>query len=216
MRIQHALGSDIVMAFDECTPHPATHEQAADSMRLSMRWAQAQPGCARCPGQSRTRCSASCRAGCTPISEPSRPHALTDIGFPGYAIGGLAVGESREDRERVLADTLPHVPAGFAPRYLMGVGKPEDIVAAVRLGIDMFDCVLPTRNARNDYLYTPRGDLRLRNARFRDDLRPVDERLRLLYLSDTTAGPISITCRAAGRFSAHGSTRSTICATTRC
>jgi len=99
--------------------------------------------------------------------------ALIDIGFPGYAVGGLAVGEEKELRDQVLEQTVPHLPSG-APRYLMGVGKPEDIVASVQRGIDMFDCVLPTRNARNDYIYSTHGDLRLRNARFRTDTNPID------------------------------------------
>lgn len=173
MRIQSDLGSDIVMAFDECTVYPATHEQAAKSMELSMRWA--------------LRCRDA-------FTELSNPHALfgivqggvyedlrriscqslMEIGFPGYAIGGLAVGEEKSIRDAVLEHTLPHLPP-TSPRYLMGVGKPEDIVASVQRGIDMFDCVLPTRNARNDYLYTTYGDLRLRNARFRTDVKPIDE-----------------------------------------
>lgn len=172
MRIQSALGSNIVMAFDECTPFPATREQAADSMELSMRWAQRS---------------------LTAFTQLSNPNALfgivqggmyadlrerscemlIDIGFDGYAVGGLAVGEEKSMRDEVLEQTTVHLPAG-APRYLMGVGKPEDIVASVARGIDMFDCVLPTRNARNDYLFTSQGDMRLRNARFRNDTSPVD------------------------------------------
>lgn len=173
MRIQSVLGSDIVMAFDECTPFPATERQANESMQLSMRWA--------------VRCREAFDAAANPnalfgivqggmyaeLREQSAA-ALTDIGFPGYAVGGLAVGEDAEVRNRVLDDTVVHLPAD-APRYLMGVGKPEDIVDAVARGIDMFDCVLPTRNARNDYIYTARGDLRLRNARFRTDLQPLED-----------------------------------------
>lgn len=173
MRIQGDLGSDIVMAFDECTPYPATHSQAAESMELSMRWAK------RCRTAFDEAANPNALFGIVQggMYEDLRKiscEALTEIGFPGYAVGGLAVGEEKSIRDNVLDFTLPHLPAA-APRYLMGVGKPEDIVAAVLRGIDMFDCVLPTRNARNDYIYTTRGDLRLRNARFRTDTRPIDE-----------------------------------------
>jgi len=172
MDIQHKLGSDIVMAFDECTPYPATQQQASDSMRLSMRWAQ------RCMDEHQRLQNPNALFGIVQggmyddLREESCK-ALSDIGFPGYAIGGLAVGEEARVRESVLAATLPHLPTKV-PRYLMGVGKPEDIVAAVQRGIDMFDCVLPTRNARNDHLFTRHGDLRLRNARFREDMAPID------------------------------------------
>lgn len=172
MDIQHKLGSDIVMAFDECTPYPATQTEAADSMRLSMRWAQ------RCMDehtrlQNGNALFGIVQGGMYPELREESCKSLVDIGFPGYAIGGLAVGEEASIRESVLESTLPHVPDD-APRYLMGVGKPEDIVAAVQSGIDMFDCVLPTRNARNDHLFTRHGDLRLRNARFREDISPID------------------------------------------
>lgn len=173
MRIQTDLGSDIVMAFDECTPYPATHEQAAESMELSMRWAL------RCRDSFGELSNPNALFGIVQggMYEDLRKiscDALVDIGFPGYAVGGLAVGEEKSIRDTVLEQTLPHLPAS-APRYLMGVGKPEDIVSSVQRGIDMFDCVLPTRNARNDYIYTTRGDLRLRNARFRTDTQPIDE-----------------------------------------
>ncbi len=172
MDIQHKLGSDIVMAFDECTPYPATHKEAADSMRLSMRWAR------RCMDEHQRLENSNALFGIVQggmyddLREESCK-ALVDIGFPGYAVGGLAVGEEAGLREEVLESTLPHLPDN-APRYLMGVGKPEDIVAAVQCGIDMFDCVLPTRNARNDHLFTRHGDIRLRNARFRNDMGPID------------------------------------------
>jgi len=172
MQIQHKLGSDIVMAFDECTPYPATHNEAADSMRLSMRWAH------RCKDEHRRLGNANALFGIVQggmyddLREESCK-ALTEIEFPGYAVGGLAVGEEAGLRERVIEATIAHLPDN-APRYLMGVGKPEDIVAAVQRGIDMFDCVLPTRNARNDHLFTQYGDLRLRNARFRKDTAPID------------------------------------------
>ena len=172
MRIQTDLGSNIVMAFDECTPYPATHQQAADSMELSMRWAL------RCRDAFESLGNPNALFGIVQggMYEDLRKvscEALVDIGFPGYAVGGLAVGEEKSLRDTVLEQTLPHLPTA-APRYLMGVGKPEDIVSAVERGIDMFDCVLPTRNARNDYIYTTRGDIRLRNARFRTDTNPID------------------------------------------
>ncbi len=173
MQIQHALGSDIVMAFDECTPFPATREQAEKSMELSMRWA------VRCLDEHRKLENPNALFGIvqgsmyTDLRERSSAQ-LVDLDLPGYAIGGLAVGEPKEERERMLDETVHFLPRE-KPRYLMGVGKPEDIVEAVRRGVDMFDCVMPTRNARNDYLFTVDGDIRLRNARFRDDTGPVHE-----------------------------------------
>jgi len=178
MQIQQALGSDIVMAFDECTPYPATETQAAESMRLSMRWAK------RCRTefdriQNRELDNPNAlfgivQGGVYRQFREESTSALTEIDFEGYAIGGLAVGEPAEERERVLSESTSLLPAD-RPRYLMGVGKPEDIVIAVGHGVDMFDCVLPTRNARNDFLYTRFGDIRLRNARYREDTRPIDE-----------------------------------------
>jgi len=171
MQIQQALGSDIVMAFDECTPFPATHKEAEVSMELSMRWA------VRCLDEHRKLENTNSLFGIvqggmyTDLRERSTAH-LANMDLPGYAIGGLAVGEPKEERERILEETVHFLPEA-KPRYLMGVGKPEDIVEAVRRGIDMFDCVMPTRNARNDYLFTVDGDIRLRNARFRDDTGPV-------------------------------------------
>jgi len=172
MRIQTDLGSNIVMAFDECTPYPATHQQAAESMELSMRWAL------RCKDSFESLANPNALFGIVQggMYEDLRKiscEALVDIGFPGYAVGGLAVGEEKSLRDTVLEQTLPYLPTD-APRYLMGVGKPEDIISSVMRGIDMFDCVLPTRNARNDYIYTARGDIRLRNARFRTDTNPID------------------------------------------
>ena len=172
MRIQTDLGSNIVMAFDECTPYPATHIEAAESMELSMRWAK------RCNDSFAELGNPNALFGIVQGGMYSdlrkiSCEALVDIGFPGYAVGGLAVGEEKYLRDSVLEHTVPHLP-GNAPRYLMGVGKPEDIVASVQRGIDMFDCVLPTRNARNDYIYTTKGDIRLRNARFRTDTQPID------------------------------------------
>ncbi|MEN9782949.1 MAG: queuine tRNA-ribosyltransferase [Pseudomonadota bacterium] len=170
MRIQRALNSDIVMAFDECTAHPATVEQARDSMRLSMRWA------ARSKSAHEGNANALFGIVQGGMFEHLRDESLaelTKIGFDGYAIGGLSVGEPKPDMLRILRHTAPRLPAD-RPRYLMGVGTPSDIIAAVSAGIDMFDCVLPTRNARNGWLYTRHGVIKLRNARYRDDLGPLD------------------------------------------
>ncbi len=177
MRIQHALNSDIAMVFDECTPYDnagvlTTHEQAADSMRLSLRWARrSRDEFDRL--ENRNALFGIVQGGMfTDLREESLA-GLLDIGFHGYAIGGLSVGEPKEEMLRILAHTTPRLPAD-RPRYLMGVGTPEDLVAGVAAGIDMFDCVMPTRNARNGWLFTRRGDLRLRNARYRDDPQPID------------------------------------------
>ena len=172
MRIQKDLGSDIVMAFDECTPYPATYEQAEQSMQLSMRWA------ARCLDAHHELDNSNAlfgivQGGMFADLRESSSRTLAGMDFPGYAIGGLAVGEEKSLREEVLDNTLPHLPTA-KPRYLMGVGKPEDLVEGVLRGIDMFDCVLPTRNARNDHIFTRYGDIRLRNARYREDMRPLD------------------------------------------
>ena len=172
MEVQRKLGSDIVMAFDECTPHPATFEQAKESMALSMRWA-ARSKQAHLDLENPNALFGIVQGGMFPDLREISVEALLNTGFDGYAIGGLAVGEDKEERERILEATTPLLPPG-APRYLMGVGKPEDIVEAVRRGVDMFDCVLPTRNARNDYLFTRYGDVRLRNARFKTDNSPLD------------------------------------------
>jgi len=170
MRIQRVLNSDIVMAFDECTPHPATHEQARDSMRLSMRWA-ARSKAAHAGNPNAL--FGIVQGGMYEDLRDESLRELTGIGFDGYAIGGLSVGEPKPDMLRILRHTAPQLPADH-PRYLMGVGTPADIVAAVSAGIDMFDCVLPTRNARNGWLYTRHGVIKLRNARYRDDLAPLD------------------------------------------
>lgn len=173
MQVQRDLDSDIVMIFDECTPYPATEAEARRSMELSLRWA------------ARSRAE---------FDRLGNPHALfgivqggmyetlrqesiaglTQIGFHGYAIGGLAVGEPKEERERVLESLEPRLPAD-RPRYLMGVGTPEDLVEAVRRGVDMFDCVMPTRHARNGHLFTSQGVVKIRNSRYESDLRPLDE-----------------------------------------
>ena len=170
MAVQRALGSDVVMIFDECTPYPASEQQARDSMELSLRWAE------RSRKAHEGNPSALFGIVQGGMYEPLRLRSaagLVDIGFDGYAIGGLSVGEPHEERDRVLDCTVPALPAD-RPRYLMGVGRPEDIIAGVLRGVDMFDCVMPTRNARNGNLFTSRGVLKIRNARFGDDLRPID------------------------------------------
>ncbi len=172
MRVQRDLGSDIVMSFDECTAYPASHDEARASMELSMRWAK-RGRIAHNELENTNALFGIVQGGMhTDLREQSSA-ALIDIGFDGYAIGGLAVGEPKEEREKVLDDTVPFLPK-LAPRYLMGVGKPADIVEAVRRGVDMFDCVMPTRNARNDTIFTSRGVLKLRNARYREDTGPLD------------------------------------------
>jgi queuine tRNA-ribosyltransferase len=171
MRIQRALNSDVVMVFDECTPYPATEQQAQKSMELSMRWAarsrRAHEGN---PNALFGIVQGSVYEGLRDVSLK----ALQDIGFDGYAIGGLAVGEPAADRSRIINHLMPAMPAD-RPRYLMGMGTPEDLIEAVQAGVDMFDCVLPTRNARNGWLYTRSGDVKIRNAQHRDDPRPLDE-----------------------------------------
>jgi queuine tRNA-ribosyltransferase len=171
MRIQRVLNSDIVMIFDECTPYPATHAQAQKSMELSLRWAKRS----RVAHEGNPNALFGIIQG--GMHEDLRDislNGLTHIGFDGYAIGGLSVGEPKEDMLRILAHTAPQMPAE-KPRYLMGVGTPEDLVAAVSLGIDMFDCVMPTRNARNGWLFTRWGDVKIKNARYKDDTAPLDE-----------------------------------------
>ena len=182
MRIQHVLNSDIAMAFDECTPYPATREQAATSMQLSMRWAKrsraafdslsAEPIYDQ-PDTVANALFGIVQGGMFEDLRTESLQALQDIGFEGYAIGGLSVGEPKEDMLRVLAHTAPQLPHD-KPRYLMGVGTPEDLIDGVANGIDMFDCVMPSRNGRNGWLFTSRGDLKIRNARFKDDLLPID------------------------------------------
>tara|TARA_R110002049_G_scaffold124479_1_gene279982 strand:- start:64815 stop:65939 length:1125 start_codon:yes stop_codon:yes gene_type:complete len=172
MQVQKGLGSDIVMIFDECTPYPATHEQAATSMRLSARWARRSK---EAHGESDAALFGIVQGGMYEDLREESLSALKEIGFDGYAIGGLSVGEPAEERIRVLNFLKDKMPENKA-RYLMGVGKPEDIVEAVARGIDMFDCVIPTRNARNGYLYTSTGVLRIRNQKYQFDERPIDEK----------------------------------------
>jgi queuine tRNA-ribosyltransferase len=176
MRIQTVLNSDIAMIFDECTPYeidgrPATEKEAADSMRLSMRWAKrSMDEFQRL--QNPNALFGIVQGGMFEALREESIAALTAINFPGYAIGGLSVGEPKDDMLRILNHTAPKLPAD-KPRYLMGVGTPEDLVAGVKAGIDMFDCVMPTRNARNGWLFTRKGDLKLRNSRYKDDMRAI-------------------------------------------
>jgi queuine tRNA-ribosyltransferase len=177
MQIQHALDADIAMIFDECTPYetagrPTTVDEAAESMRLSLRWARRSRDEFDRLGNTNALFGI-VQGGMYEALRDESLAGLADIGFDGYAIGGLSVGEPKEDMMRVLGHTAPRLPAS-KPRYLMGVGTPEDLVAGVAAGIDMFDCVMPTRNARNGWLFTRFGDLKLRNARYRDDERPID------------------------------------------
>jgi len=170
MRIQRVLNSDIVMIFDECTGYPATVEQAAQSMRLSLRWAERSK---RAHEGNANALFGIVQGGMYEDLRDESLGGLEEIGFDGFAVGGVSVGEPKEDMARIVAHTAPRLPAD-KPRYLMGVGTPEDIVGAVEAGFDMFDCVLPTRNARNGWLFTRRGDVKIKNARHRDDTGPLD------------------------------------------
>lgn len=170
MDVQRALGSDIVMIFDECTPYPVNEAEARRSMELSLRWAARSKAA---HGDNPAALFGIVQGSMYPELRRESIQGLREIGFDGYAIGGLAVGEPADERHAVLDGLAPLMPTD-KPRYLMGVGKPEDIVEAVRRGVDMFDCVIPTRNARNGFLYTPEGTLRIRNSRFADDTQPVD------------------------------------------
>ncbi|MGC3980950.1 MAG: tRNA guanosine(34) transglycosylase Tgt [Steroidobacteraceae bacterium] len=177
MQVQYDLDSDIVMIFDECTPYPATEAEARKSMELSLRWAvRSREEFNRLnDGQDNAHALFAIVQGgmYMPLRQASLA-GLTQIGFDGYAIGGLAVGEPKSERERVLEEIEPYMPKD-KPRYLMGVGTPEDIVEAVRRGVDMFDCVMPTRNARNGHLFTTFGVVRIRNSAYEADTRPIDE-----------------------------------------
>jgi queuine tRNA-ribosyltransferase len=171
MQIQRTLNSDIVMIFDECTPYPATEREAADSMRMSLRWA-ARSKAAHAGNPNALY--GIVQGGMYEHLRDESARELIAMDFDGYAIGGLSVGEPKEDMKRILAHTAPQLPAN-KPRYLMGVGTPSDLVAAVAQGIDQFDCVLPTRNARHGILFTRRGEMRIRNARWKTDTAPVDD-----------------------------------------
>ncbi|WP_127346516.1 tRNA guanosine(34) transglycosylase Tgt [Pseudidiomarina mangrovi] len=170
MQVQRDLGADIVMIFDECTPHPATPEQARTSMELSLRWAQRSKDA---HGDNPAALFGIIQGGMYEELRTISLDGLSQIGFDGYAIGGLSVGEPKEDMMRVLDHITPQMPAD-KPRYLMGVGKPEDLVEAVRRGVDMFDCVMPTRNARNGHLFVSNGVVKIRNAVNRTDTGPLD------------------------------------------
>jgi len=171
MQVQRDLGSDIVMVFDECTPYPAEQEIVRASMELSLRWAARS----KVAHEGNSNALFGIVQGGT-YADLRRESAagLKAIGFDGYAVGGLSVGEPADERNAILDICLPELPVD-KPRYLMGVGKPEDLIEGVRRGVDMFDCVIPTRNARTGFLYTNSGIVRIRNSRYTDDIRPIDE-----------------------------------------
>jgi len=171
MEVQRDLGSDIVMIFDECTPYPATYQEAADSMRLSLRWAERSK---RAHEGNSSALFGIVQGGMYPQLREESIAGLTDIGFDGYAIGGLSVGEPKHEMLATLDAIHRKMPVD-KPRYLMGVGTPEDLVEGVRRGIDMFDCVMPTRNARNGHLFTRNGVIKIRNQQYQFDTRPLDE-----------------------------------------
>jgi queuine tRNA-ribosyltransferase len=202
IEIQHLLGSTITMVFDECTPFPATEKQAKDSMEMSMRWAQrSKDAFTQRDGYA---LFGIVQGGVYDHLREQSAKALTEIGFDGYAIGGLAVGEGQKEMFRVLDYTPGMLPAD-KPRYLMGVGKPEDILGAVERGVDMFDCVIPTRSARNARAYTSMGEINVRNARHADDPRPLDPNstspinrysrayIHHLFKADEMLGPMLLT-----------------------
>ena len=173
IEIQHLLDANITMSFDECTTWPVEEAAAAESMRLSMKWAErGRRAFKDRPGYG---LFGIVQGSVYPALRVESCRRLSDIGFDGYAVGGLAVGEGQEMMFKTLDITLPQLPAE-RPRYLMGVGRPADIVGAVKRGVDMFDCVMPTRAGRTAQAFTRRGELNLRNARHRDDPRPIDEK----------------------------------------
>jgi queuine tRNA-ribosyltransferase len=171
MQVQRELGANIVMIFDECTPYPATFEQAEISMQLSLRWAERSKVA---HADNPAALFGIVQGGMYPELRDVSLNGLEKLGFDGYAIGGLSVGESKQEMKLIL-DNLTHKMPNDKPRYLMGVGKPEDLVESVRRGIDMFDCVMPTRNARNGHLFTRTGVVRLRNSPNKRDSGPIDE-----------------------------------------
>jgi queuine tRNA-ribosyltransferase len=181
MQIQRSLNSDIVMQFDECTPYeidgrPATHEEAAKSMRMSLRWAQRSRN-EFLGGENPNALFGIVQGGMFEDLRDESLAGLEHINFEGVAIGGLSVGEPKEDMMRILDHIGPRLPAN-KPHYLMGVGTPEDLVAGVASGVDMFDCVMPTRNARNGWLFTRFGDIKIKNAKYKNDTMPLDESCR--------------------------------------
>ncbi|MCK5810640.1 MAG: tRNA guanosine(34) transglycosylase Tgt [Cocleimonas sp.] len=171
MQIQRELGSDIVMIFDECTPYPATYTEARESMQLSLRWAERSKAA---HADNPAALFGIVQGGMYDALREISATTLRKIGFDGYAIGGLSVGEPKDERDQVLETTVPLLPED-KPRYLMGVGKPEDIVESVKRGIDMFDCVIPTRNARNGFLFTRHGTVKIRNSKHQKDTNPIDK-----------------------------------------
>ncbi len=170
IKVQHRLGSDVVMVFDECTPYPATAQEAKKSMELSMRWAKR---CRSAHGNSEAALFGIVQGGMFKELRDESLQRLIEIGFDGYALGGLSVGEPKDQMRKIVNYCGERMPSE-KPRYLMGVGTPQDIVYAVSQGIDMFDCVMPTRNARNGHIFTSQGLLRLRNKRYRNDGKPLD------------------------------------------
>ena len=171
MSIQRSLGSDIVMIFDECTPYPATEAEARTSMELSLRWAKRSKVA---HGENPAALFGIVQGGMYKDLREESLAGLVDIGFDGYALGGLSVGEPKDEMVKVLDEIAYQLPSN-KPRYLMGVGTPADLLESVRRGIDMFDCVMPTRNARNGHLFTSRGVVKLRNARHKTSTRPLDD-----------------------------------------
>jgi queuine tRNA-ribosyltransferase len=170
MQVQKELGSDVVMIFDECTPYPATEDEARDSMQLSLRWAKRSK---EAHGENPAALFGIIQGGMYENLRDESLAGLTEIGFDGYAIGGLSVGEPKEEMQKVLTH-LAHKMPEDKPRYLMGVGTPEDLLDGVMAGVDMFDCVMPTRNARNGHLFTSEGVVKIRNAKHRHSLEPLD------------------------------------------
>ncbi len=174
MQVQANLDADIVMIFDECTPYPAAEKAAQESMQLSLRWARrSKQAHLAVQGNAPAALFGIVQGGMYDVLRRESLAGLLDIDFDGYAVGGLSVGEPKDEMLAVLEGIAPHMPAD-KPRYLMGVGKPEDIVAAVERGVDMFDCVMPTRNARNGYMFVSEGVLKIRNSRYRNDPLPLD------------------------------------------
>ena len=171
MQVQRELGSDIVMIFDECTPYPASLTEARESMELSLRWAKRSKNA---HADSPSALFGIVQGGMHSELRTQSAQELINIGFDGYAVGGLSVGEPKDERDQVLEATLPLLPSD-KPRYLMGVGKPEDIVECVKRGVDMFDCVIPTRNARNGSIFTRYGKLNIRNSKHQFATGPIDE-----------------------------------------
>ena len=182
--VQHDLNADVVMAFDECTPYPATREQARESMELSLNWARRSR---QAHGEHSAALFGIGQGGMYPDLRLECQQRLEEIGFDGYALGGLSVGESLEERMLVLESVGKHLPES-QPRYLMGVGRPVDIVMAVQAGVDMFDCVIPTRHARNGHLFTHDGIVRIRNQRYAQDTKPCGAGMHLLYLPELLPG----------------------------